>query len=175
LPSGALAVSQWLGAFTIPLYAVGYISLSRGLLGPGRAIVYWLGLYTSALGGVIHAVTAIVISVSPVDATESADAFSFDPQILPYLVPFVLVTAIGLLMASVAWSIAVLRRESAFPRWLGILNPLTCILLVLFAGLPFPLGRLFVVPMAPNIGGLLFFAAALIVVRRARLTAIDRH
>lgn len=160
-PPSTLAVSQWLGAFLIPLYGVGYAALARGLEGRAQSIVYWLGIYTSALGGVIHAVTGLAILHSPIDATGSAGAFAIAPSSLPFLLPFVLVVIIGLLIASAFFASAVLRGESVYPRWLGFMNPVSCVVLVICIGLPFDYGWLFLIPMAPNVGSAAFFALGL--------------
>ncbi len=165
-PPGTLALSQWLGAFSIPLYAVGYVTLSKGLVGHARTIVFWFGIYTSALGGVVHGLTGLSIQSDVVEGRPLSGPFALDPTVLPFLVPFVAIVTLGLLVASVAWSFAILRGRSDYPRSFGYLSPLTCICAVIVAGLPFHYGQLFVIPMAPNLGCILFFAAGLRFVRK---------
>lgn len=165
-PRGTLALSQWLGAFSIPLYAVGYVTLSRGLAGHARTSVFWLGIYTSALGGIVHGLTGLAILSDSIERREVSGAFSLSPTALPYLVPFVAIVTLGLLVASAAWSFAILSGRSDYPRPYGYLSPLTCICAIVLASLPFHYGRLFVIPMAPNLGCILFFAVGLRLVRK---------
>jgi len=166
-PPFTLALGQWLGAFMIPLFGVGYASLAQGLAGRARPIVYWLGIYTSALGGVIHAVTGLAILHTPIEAGGNAGAFAIDPTSLPFLMPFVVVVVLGLLIASGVFAHAVFSGTSVYPRWLGFMNPVSCVVLVSCAGMPFEYGWLFLVPMAPNVGSVGFFALTLAVARRA--------
>lgn len=160
-PAFTLPVSQWLGAFAIPLYGFGYWSLAQGLQGRARPIVAWVGVYTCALGGTIHGVMGLAILRGQMEFPDNAGAFSMPAPYVPFLLPFVLVTVAGLLVASIVFAVTVLRGHSPYPRWLGALNPLVCVLLLICAGLPFQFGRLFLVPMAPNVGNVLFFALAL--------------
>jgi len=158
LPLGAVA-----GVLGIPLYALGYRALAAAArpVAPGLARATALGGVVLALvGAVIHGLTAQVIRGALASGAAGAPPLeSVGAQ--PLLVTTWLAAALGLLVASVAIVAASVSRARALPARLGFANPLALTLALGLAGAGTEWGRSFLLPAAPNLAHVLFFALAL--------------
>jgi hypothetical protein len=161
-PPGALRLGVALGVVAIPLYALGYAAAAaraRPALGRGADAVMLAGGLGAVLGAYIHAATAWLIEDqmrgagavgAPLDGVMRAGA--------ALTVPWAAATLLVMLAsAALAWA----ARRAAVPRAWLVANPAVATLLLGAAGAATELGRAFVVPAAPNLAHIVFFATAL--------------
>jgi hypothetical protein len=163
-PAGALGLGVALGVAAIPLYAFGYAAAAaraRPALGRGTEGVMLAGGLGAVLGAYIHAATAWLIESqmrdmgtvpvgSPLDGVMQAG-----PSLtVPWAVATVLVALSSAALAYAAW-------RAVVPRVWLVANPAVATVLLGAAGAATELGRAFVVPAAPNLAHIVFFAAAL--------------
>jgi hypothetical protein len=159
-PIPVLWVGAVLGVVAIPFYALGYCGVaalvSRRFATHGRVIA-WAGAAGGALGAVIHGCTASFVR----DALETGAA-AHDPLVTigasPLLVALWGVAAMLIVVASVAFAVAVHRGVPRVPRTLAWANPAVVTLAIALAGSGTLLLRAFVVPAAPNLAHIVFFA-----------------
>ena len=168
-PPGALGLGVALGVAAIPLYALGYAAAAaraRPALGRAAEGVTLAGGLGAVLGAYIHAATAWLIEDqvrgagavgAPLDGVMQAGA----ALTVPWAAAALLVT-----LASAALAYA--ARRAAAPRVWLVANPAVATLLLGAAGAASELGRAFVVPAAPNLAHIVFFATALRSVDDAR-------
>ena len=161
-PPGALGLGVALGVAAIPLYALGYAAAAaraRPALGRGAEAVMLAGGLGAVLGAYIHAATAWLIEDqmrgagavgAPLDGVMQAGAALTAPW-----------AAAALLVALASGALAYAARRAAAPRAWLIVNPAVATLLLAAAGAASELGRAFVVPAAPNLAHIVFFATAL--------------
>lgn len=165
----SLIAGHYLGVLCIPFYAVGYWLVSRGLRpseGSAR-LVFLAGCYLGAVGAAIHGVTAVIIETGPVGVAAS-------PVTVPhavYLLPLWLVLFAVSILASVAYTLAVLGGRTAFPRWAAAFNPVLMVLAMIGASLPFPALAAYTIPASANLAHILFFGFAAILLSRKALAA----
>ncbi len=167
--SSPLAAILWAGALlgtvVIPLYALGYSKVAR-LVRPHSSKLGWFlaisGTGTAVSFAWVHVFTALVISESLVPAVAGVE-----PEGLTF---FQAGLAIGLIPAtvfvttvSIAIFVAASTRVRALPRWLALLNPAAATIVLALVALPLEIGRMFLLPSAPNLAHLAFFASALAV------------
>jgi uncharacterized membrane protein YtjA (UPF0391 family) len=159
-----LVAGHYLGVLCIPLYAVGYWLVSRGLRpseGAAR-LVFLGGCYLGAVGAAIHGVTAVIIETGPVGVEAS-------PVTVPhavYLLPLWLVLFAVSILASAAYALAVAGGRTAFPRWAAAFNPVFIVLAMIVASLPFPALAAYTVPASANLAHILFFGVAIVLLSR---------
>lgn len=161
-PRGALGLGLALGVAAIPLYALGYAAAAaraRRALGRGAEAVMLAGGLGAVLGAYIHAATAWLIedqvrgvsaAGAPLDGVMQAGA----ALTVPWAAAALLVTLASAALAHAA-------RRAAAPRVWLVANPAVATLLLGAAGAATELGRAFVVPAAPNLAHVVFFATAL--------------
>lgn len=168
--AGSILIGALLGIAGIPLYALGYGAAGRVIREAAprasRAVTFMGGLGAMA-GAVIHALTGVLIHRGSREGTLGGDPLAAVAEsgiLLPALWG---VAAMAVLVASLAFAVAArpVRPLAA------VLNPAAGTLLVAavgyFAG---PL-RDYIIPAAPNLAHLLFFA--LLAVPRDRRVARD--
>jgi hypothetical protein len=156
-PAALLLPATYAGALAILLYAVGWWQAACGLLPagerPARRVVV-LGAAFAGIGAVIHGMTGIVLQYETIRGGDVSP-----PTVIGLLLPlWLLGVACGCLL-TVVWAHTILRRPTAYPRWMAAANPI--VLPVLVAGLSLLAGRrisAFVVPAAPNIAQAVLFA-----------------
>jgi hypothetical protein len=168
-PSFALPLGGALGVLAIPLYAVGYRALAREVERTSdllARVVAFSGLGIGLVGALIHGLTASLIlraigsGASPAAPLESVAAEG------GLLVAAWTVAGMSVLAASLALLLASFARACPVPRWLAWLNPVTLAFAFGLAGAASELGRSFLVPAAPNLAHVGFFALALFAPRR---------
>lgn len=165
----ALILGNYLGVVFIPLYAIGYGLAAKGL-GAARGstrLFFPLGAAVSAYGAVVHGVTAVLIE------TNLAGEGGASPASVPhaiYLMPLWGLVFAALLVVSALFTAAVLTGRTAFPRWFAVANPAVLMVLVAVASLPFPAAAAYVIPAAPNLAHVLFFAFMTVILARTRGT-----
>ena len=166
---GPVILGSLLGVITIPLYALGYWGVSRSLEAAGKtraAAIFPLGAYMSALGGAIHGMTGLAIHAAIGDGRLDADPFSPLAPYAGYFIGLWLLASALMIAISLLFVLAVRSGDTPYPVWAAWANPL-CLILVL-AGLaaPFSLGAEYLIPAAPNIAHMLFFAMAALILSR---------
>jgi hypothetical protein len=160
-PSSALIVGHFAGVLAIPFYGLGWVALARPMGGAqprAAGLVRATGLYGSALGAAIHGTTAAVLAAERGMAGVTIDAMAMVGRWAALLVPlwalaFVLVGA-----ASLLWGRAALEDQAGVPRWTAWTNPVIGTLVIAMLGGVTPLGRALLVPAAPNLAHIVFFA-----------------
>jgi hypothetical protein len=172
-PPGVLVVSHFLGVLGLPLYALGYWQIGRGLA-PGHPrsarAVFVLGAYAAALGAAVHGMTALVILFGRSEGGPGADPVAIVVRYAEYLGPLWAILAALSLVASALYAVAVARGGTAFPRWMAAANPM---LLVLAAALLAAGSRrlqAFLVPAAPNLAHVVLFALSTATLRLPPVT-----
>jgi hypothetical protein len=162
-PAGVLRLGAVLGVVAIPIYALGYAAASaraEPALGRGAPWMMVAGGLGAGLGSYIHAATAWLIEkqmrtaeTTPVGAPLETVMHAGAGLTVPWAAATVLV-----MLASGAIVYAALR--GAVPRSWIIANPAVATVLLALAGAATELGRAFLVPAAPNVAHVVFFATA---------------
>jgi hypothetical protein len=160
----ALIVGYYLGVLAIPLYAVGYWGVSRGLpVRYGRAVAV-LGACGAVVGATIHGVTGAALHArslgASVAAAEASPFFMLEP-FGAYLVPLWVSVAAATLVGSILFAVPVLRGESDYRRWVGAANPTVLVAVISASASVSSWSRALVVPASPNLAHVVFFALAL--------------
>jgi len=159
-PNLLLGVSALFGTISIPFYAMGYVAIARSLdpiHSRLRRTIESSGLVVGIVGGLIHAITALLIyreqSSGGVWAVE--DAVRSGP-LLPTLWAIALVASV---VATIAVILALFTGRGSFPRVVAILNPIAVTVLIVGAVLGGGSEEMaeFVVPAAPNLAHIIFF------------------
>jgi len=159
---GMLRLGAALGVMAIPLYAIGWAAAAaraQPALGRAAPWVMVAGGLGAVVGAYIHAATAWLIEGqvrsgtpegSPLESVMNAGA--------GLAVPWAVATAAVLLASgAMVWA----ARRGAVPRGWIVANPAVATVLLAVAGAATELGRAFLVPAAPNVAHVLFFATAL--------------
>ncbi|MFI5317851.1 MAG: DUF6796 family protein, partial [Myxococcota bacterium] len=162
-PGFVLTLGGVLGVVGIPFFALGYQAISREIEAASPAlarIVLGCGAAGAAVGGVIHGLTALAIHTAIVSGAAAApplEAVAASGGVLAAA----WVTASALLVAaSLAIAAVGVSRSELLPRWLTLLNPAAVTVLLALCGLEWEWGRSFLVPAAPNLAHVVFFACA---------------
>jgi hypothetical protein len=162
-PDGALLIGHQLGVFAIPLYGVGYWGVSRAIGAAHRCaarFVFVAGALGGAYGGVVHGVTGIAEQLEAAAGIAPGDPMAFIARLGAFLVPLWAVIAIAITAGSVVFAVAVARGDTALPRWMALASPFALVVLGALLGAPTPIGRALLVPAAPNLAHVWFFALA---------------
>jgi hypothetical protein len=161
-PRGALAIGTYLGVLAIPLFGVGYWHAAAGLApGSPRAarLVFLLGAYGGAVGGVVHGLTGLIIHIERHAGTPVVDPFTALTPYRPYLLPLWGLLTVFLVVGSVLYALAITRRRTVYPRWMALLNPVLIVVALSAVGSTSPVLRAFLVPAGPNVAHVIFFVA----------------
>ena len=163
---GDLLLGHNLGVFAILLQIAGFWAVGRGLApgGRGAARAYFLvAAFAMAAGAAFHATFA------PIGlALHGARAAGDDParlaviagQARPAQLLLGTVALIAIATAALLFSAIVLRRRTAYPRWMAAVTPLTLSIVLGIAGRFAPPLRLILVPCGINCAGAVFFLLA---------------
>jgi len=155
-----LWVGTYLGLLAIPCYGLGYRAIARGLSAPYRGVVAALGVAGGVLGGTMHGLTGLVTHVELAGGTGGIDPVTLLARYGAYLLPLWALVGAGLVIGSTAFALGVARGRSSMPRWMALANPAFATLAIVLAGTTFDIGRAFLVPAAPNVAHVVFFALA---------------
>lgn len=163
---GELLAGAYLGVLAIPCYGLGYWHVSRGLAPASAGAAAWvfrLGAYTGAVGAAVHGITAVVIAAT---AGTSGDAWAVLAPYAALLLPLWLV--LGALAVAISLLQVRLCRtgRTAFPRWFAWTNPVALVALVGLASLPSPALAAYLVPAAPNLAQVIYFALSTVLLGR---------
>ncbi len=171
LPGWLLPTGAFLGVAGIPVYALGYRAAAHALPAGRRAAsrcVAGGGAVAAGLGALIHGLTAWHLEVGLADGRAAGDPLREMVAGGALLVGLWGLAALGVLVASAAFAAGVGRDGSRLPRALALANPALLTLLLATAGLGSPLGRAYLVPAAPNLAHVLFFATLAGALRRGK-------
>ena len=164
----ALLVGTYLGVLAIPCYGLGYRDVARHLSPPYRGVVAALGVAGGVLGGTTHGLTGLAIHVASTGGMTGIDPVTMLARYGAYLLPLWALISVGLVIGSTAFAVGVARGRSSLPRWMALANPWFVTLAIVLAGTPSVIGRTFLVPAAPNVAHVVFFALA-----AATATSVD--
>ena len=164
MPSPAAAtliVGHFAGVLAIPFYGLGWVALARPMaVAEARAagLVRATGLYASALGAAIHGTTAAALAAEHGMAGVTIDAMAMVGRWATLLLPLWGLAFLLVAVASFLWGRAALDGRAGVPRWTAWTNPVIGTLAVALVGGITPLGRALIVPAAPNLAHVVFFA-----------------
>ena len=168
-PYEQVVVGHYLAIVGIPLGLLGFWQVYRGIRpagGPLPRIVWLLGAWGFVVGTVFHASFAFVIAGIQADAAGG----SLDPMLARFALVFepvglLLVATMALALVSLFYLVAV--RETLYPRWFALLNPL--VVQAVTAGLalvaPAPV-RVFLIVTSYNLSVLVLFVGSTILLWR---------
>lgn len=160
-PSEAvLLCGTYLGVLAIPCYGLGYRAIAASFAPPYRRWIGALGVAGGVLGGTIHGLTGLVVHVEQTSAAAGVDPITVVARHGAYLLPLWAAVAGMLLVGSIVFATGVLAGRSSLPRWTVLASPAPLTIALVLLGAGSVLGRAFLVPMAPNVAHLLFFALA---------------
>jgi hypothetical protein len=163
-PRFALPLGGVLGVVGIPLYALGYQAVAAAIEPGSRRlarIALGCGAGGAAVGAVIHGLTALAIHTAIGSGAAAAPPMEAVAASGGVLVGAWVIAAALFVAASVAIAGAGMSNSGALPRWLTLLNPVAVTLLIAASGVGWEWGRSFLVPAAPNLAHVVFFACAL--------------
>ncbi len=161
-PAGLLVAGFYLGVLALPLYGLGYWQVAAGLRRDdprGARHVFVLGAYGGALGAVVHGVTAHVIRVEELAGVPGADPLAVIAQHGVFLLPLWGALTLMTIAGSTIYATVVLRGRSAYPRWMAFVNPALMLVATSLLALPSVWLAAFLLPAAPNLVHVVFFAA----------------
>jgi hypothetical protein len=158
-----LLLGHYCGVLAIPLYSLGYWHVSRGLAPAGKRIsrsVFALGVYTSAVGSAIHGLTAFGLHASPLAEAQSPNPMETltPPELVPFVLPLWTLVGLAMLAGSALYAFSVFRRNTDYPKWGALLNPVFLVVAGNALALLSPLLTDFLVVWMPNLAHILFFA-----------------
>jgi hypothetical protein len=158
-----LLIGHYCGVLAIPLYSLGYWHVSRGLAAGGNRIshsVFALGVYTAAVGSAIHGLTAFGLHASPSAEAQSPNPLETltPPGLVPYLLPLWALVGLAMLAGSALYAFAVFTRDTDYPKWGALLNPVFLVVGGNAVALLSPLLTDYLVVWMPNLAHILFFA-----------------
>jgi len=161
VPVAVLWVGGLLGVFAIPVYVFGYRAaaalVSQTFASHARVITF-AGSVGSMIGAVIHGGTAKLIHDRLVSGTRVRDPILAVGE-SPTLVVLWGVATVLVVAASIAFVLAVLRGVPSVPRRLAWANVALIVMVIAIAGSATPALRAFLMPAAPNVAHVVFFAA----------------
>jgi len=165
-PSGAvLLAGTYLGVVAIPLYGIGYREVAARFADPMvRRWIVALGTVGGVLGGTTHGLTGLVIHVERASGTAPGDPMAMVARYGAFLLPLWGAIAIVSIVGAAIYAVAVLSGRSSLPGWMALANPAVITLGLAAAGQASVLGQAFLVPAAPNLAHVVFFA--LVALRR---------
>lgn len=159
---GALVAGHYLGVLAIPLYAVGYGGVAQAIRGAGERAarqVFLAGAFGAAYGAAVHGITAIAEHAGRGAAGPATPAAILGPYTV-FLGPLWIALAALALVGSVVYTRAVASGATLLPRRMALASPVALCALAALLAAPTPLGRALLVPAAPNVAQLWFFALA---------------
>jgi hypothetical protein len=163
-----------MGVVAIPFYALGYRSASHLVAAVsvrGAQAVFVAGAAGALLGSVIHGLTAAHISTQLDAAAPGRDPLESLVGGDPLLLTLWGLAALLVVVASALFGWFVARGGTVAPRRAALANPAFATIALAAAGLPSILLRAFLIPAAPNIAHLIFFAVCARVLRRSSATS----
>jgi hypothetical protein len=166
-PPALLWIGGVLGVVAIPLYVLGYRAAAT-LVASGHEryarVIAGAGTLGSVLGAVIHGCTAIFIRDGLASGAPAGDPLAVVAGSSVLLTLWGVATLL-VVAASVAFAMAVRRAVSGVPRELAWTNPAVVTIVLSLVGSVTPMSRAFIVPAAPNLAHVVFFAACVRVMK----------
>ena len=168
-PPWALAAGTLAGVLAIPWYGLGYSALSQTIAGSrpyGATIVRGAGVCAAGFGSAIHGLTGAIQM-----AERSVHGLAIDPLAVMerwgrLLLPLWGLAAALAVVASWVWARAAWRREAGVPRWMAWTNPVLVTVALAAGATATPLTQALLLPAAPNLAHVVFFAATAAALRR---------
>ena len=165
-----LVIGHYLGVLAIPLYALGYRYVGDRLGPPYARPLTALGLCGGIVGGTIHGVTSVAIAAGGLGAATQLGS-SPVPASSPfaaYILPLWAIVTAAVLAGSVAFTIAVMRGNGDYVRWMALASPAALVVVIGACASVSSAARALIAPAAPNLARVAFFALASANVTRRR-------
>jgi len=175
VPPVVLWVGALLGVVAIPFYALGYGHAARLIAQPfpGYArVVAGAGSLGALLGAVIHGYTALFVRDALASGAPAGDPLAAIGNAPPLAAAWALATLL-IVAASVAFALAVRHGVPGVPRALALAIPAVVTVAIALVGGATLLGRAFLVPAAPNLAHVVFFAACARATQRGSTARTD--
>jgi hypothetical protein len=133
-----------------------------------------LGLCGAIVGGTIHGVTSVAIAAGGLGG---ATRFGSSPvpassRFAAYILPLWAIVTVAVLAGSVVFTIAVARGRGDYARWMALASPAALVLVIGACASVSSMSRMLVVPAAPNVAHVVFFALASANVTRRRTAGV---
>lgn len=159
VPSDAvLVLGTYIGLLAIPCYALGYRDAGLRLDSRYGQPLARFGTAGAVLGGTTHALSGLAIHVERTSGMTGGDFATVVARQSAYLGPIWILVTILSVAAAYFFTAGVIRGRSSLPAWMAAANPLFVTLAVSLLSMPCAFGRLFLIPMAPNLSHVVFFA-----------------
>lgn len=155
-----LVVGTYLGIVAIPCYGLGYRTVAARFTPSYARWIAALGMAGGVLGGTIHGLTGLVIHVERTSGAAGVDPITVVARYGAYLFPLWTVVGGLLLLGSIVFAAGVLAGRASLPRWTALAGPAPLTVALAVVGSWSMVGRAFLVPAAPNLAHVVFFALA---------------
>jgi len=158
----------------IPLYGLGYWQVAEDIASGGRRVaraVFLLGLSGGAVGGAVHGVTGLVIHADRLLGAAGDDPLAVVGRYGAFLLPLWGLLGVLVVVGSILYARAVLGGSTRYSRWMAALNPALLVAVLGALATVSPRLEAFLLPAAPNVAHVLFFAATTLVPRADREAA----
>jgi len=165
-PPGSLVAGYYLGVLAIPLYGLGYWQVAEDITPGGRRAaraVFFLGLAGGVVGGVVHGVTGLVIHADHLLGAAGEDPLAVVARHGAFLLPLWGLLGVLVVGGSILYARAVLGGSTRYSRWMAALNPALLVAVLGALATASPRLEAFLLPAAPNVAHVLFFAATTLV------------
>jgi uncharacterized protein DUF6796 len=159
--TAVLFVGYVLGIFAIPLYGVGFWAVAKILAAEtplSGQVVLVSGVIMAVLGGIIHGVTGISIEAQVRTGEIMKEPLAGVLEYGVYLLPLWAIASVLSCIVSVGFAWGILNGQSRLPRSMSLFNPVLLTVFFTLAGTATPMLKAFLVPAAPNVAHLVFFA-----------------
>ena len=160
-PAPALVAGTLAGVLAIPFYGLGYAALARAMASrdPRSAgIVRGAGVYGATIGAALHAATGVALATERAAAAGPIDPFALIVRWGTFLLPLWGIGGALLTLAGVCWARVAWRGDAGVPRWAAWTNVAVGTVVLGALGGTAPLLQATLLPMAPNLAHVLFFA-----------------
>jgi hypothetical protein len=153
-----LLVGTYVGVVAIPCYALGYRAIAARFEPPYRGWIATLGTAGAVLGGTTHGLTGLAIHVEQSGGMGGLDPITLVARYGAYLLPLWAVIAVATIAGSLVFVAGIVAGRSALPHAASLANPALVTFLLVLLGATSPVGQAFLVPAAPNVAHVVFFA-----------------
>lgn len=156
---GVVIIGHYLMLIGLPLYIFGYyhfyLAIRQGSENLARTILV-LGIIAFTIGGVWAGSRALLTEIVKSENTGLIDYYKAHYEVLVNVLRFLI------LLISIVWVVAILFRNTRYPKWLAWFSPVVILVLVFLTYFLLPSLGKYLVPTAMNVTHLVVFTLSLI-------------